>query len=660
MPSSPASPPPDAAIQPVPPPDPAALAEAVLAAVGAFVVVLDRHGRIVRFNDTCERATGWTEAELIGQRFMSVFVPPEQRPGVEAVFEALSAGAFPNRHENDWLRRDGSRITIAWSNTCTVAADGSVDLVIGTGTDVTPQRRAEAAFAAVVQHTPNVAVQVYERDGTIVLWNDASTRMFGWTAAETEGRSARETFLAARGFEDLLESIEAVEQTHAPVGPGVYPVQHREGGEVLAFSTVFGIPGAGDARRYVCMDVDVTATARIERALRVAAGAPPEGPFVALARELASLAGARWAVAASVSVDGSRAEVRALIDGGRPLEAREISLAGSACAEVLAAGACRLATGAALRFPDDPLLAPCGAESFSGVRLAGTGGQALGVLAVFHERPLRTAVETTTVMDLFATRLAAELERERADAATRALAEELERRVVERTAALAASRAELESFSYAVSHDLRAPLRAVTGFAQALAEDHGARLPPDGVELLGRIQAAGARMGRLIEDLLTLARLSRRELTLEDVDVSSLARELGAELAAAAPAREVQLEIEPGLRARADAGLLRVALMNLLSNAWKYTVDAPAPRVHLGSRERDGQRWLVVEDNGMGFDPRWAGQAFEPFQRLHASSVLEGSGIGLATVARVVRRHGGLVLAEGEVGRGARFSLYLP
>ncbi|MFM2055450.1 MAG: hypothetical protein RL456_3487, partial [Pseudomonadota bacterium] len=159
-------------------------ADAIVDAIGALVVVLDSEGRIMRFNAACEETTGWAAAEVLGQPFFELFVPQEQRAGVRAVFASLRRGDFPNRHENDWLRRDGSRVTIAWSNTCTVDAAGAVRYVIGTGIDVGRQRRAERSLAQIVERTPNVAVQIYDRDGTIRLWNPASTAIYGWSAAE--------------------------------------------------------------------------------------------------------------------------------------------------------------------------------------------------------------------------------------------------------------------------------------------------------------------------------------------------------------------------------------------------------------------------------------------------------------------------------------------
>jgi PAS domain S-box-containing protein len=230
----------------------------------------------------------------------------------------------------------------------------------------------------------------------------------------------------------------------------------------------------------------------------------------------------------------------------------------------------------------------------------------------------------------------------------------LERRVAERTAELAAANAELEAFCYSVSHDLRAPLRAIDGFSQALLEDCASDLDADGRNYLTRVRAASKRMGELIDDLLALSRVSRGEMRRARVDLSALAERVVSQLRLAHPGRDVDVVIEPGLTAEADPNLVRVALENLLGNAWKYTGKNPRARVEFG-RAAGGEAAYYVRDDGAGFDPAYADKLFQPFQRLHRPDEFEGHGIGLATVQRIVRRHGGRAWADGTVGRGATF-----
>lgn len=247
--------------------------------------------------------------------------------------------------------------------------------------------------------------------------------------------------------------------------------------------------------------------------------------------------------------------------------------------------------------------------------------------------------------------------------AVRHLNEELARRVAdvtERTAQLEAANRELEAFSYSVSHDLRSPLRAIDGFSQALLEDSADRLDGEGRAHLARVREATQRMGHLIDGLLSLSRLTRSEIHLAAVDLSAMAEEIVAGLRRAHPARAVTVRIAAGLRARADAGLLRVALDNLLDNAWKYTARTPHAVIEMDATTAGGRPAFRVRDNGAGFDMQFADKLFGAFQRLHTVDEFPGSGIGLATVQRIVHRHGGRVWAEAAVDRGATFYFTLP
>ena len=216
--------------------------------------------------------------------------------------------------------------------------------------------------------------------------------------------------------------------------------------------------------------------------------------------------------------------------------------------------------------------------------------------------------------------------------------------------------AELEAFSYSVSHDLRAPLRGIDGFSQALLEDYSERLDATGRDYLKRVRAAAQRMGKLIDDMLELSRVGRSALVRERTDLSALARSVAQELREADPARQVTFVISEGLAADADPHLLRIALQNLLGNAWKFTAKTKNPVIELGASGVAGHMTYFVRDNGVGFDMAHAKKLFAPFQRLHSEKEFPGTGIGLATVQRIVHRHGGTVRAEGETGRGATIS----
>ena len=263
-----------------------------------------------------------------------------------------------------------------------------------------------------------------------------------------------------------------------------------------------------------------------------------------------------------------------------------------------------------------------------------------------------TPAELTALVDSFNEMLA---QIERRDSALQEARDELERRVELRTAELAAANKELESFSYSVSHDLRAPLRSIDGFSLALLQDYGDSLDAEARGYFERIRAATRRMGALIEDMLNLARVARAELRRERVNLSAMAHTVLAELQRSDGSRAVECVIEESVEAEGDPRLLRVAMDNLLGNAWKYTSKHASARIEFGQIRKNGSRVFFVRDDGAGFDPAYAGKLFGAFQRLHGSTEFAGTGVGLATVQRIVTRHGGKIWAEAQVEEGATF-----
>jgi signal transduction histidine kinase len=275
----------------------------------------------------------------------------------------------------------------------------------------------------------------------------------------------------------------------------------------------------------------------------------------------------------------------------------------------------------------------------------------IGFDDVHHERLWAQA--EIDALELVASILSGAIQRQRIEHALRQLNTELEQRVQERTA-------ELESFAYSVAHDLRAPLRGIDGYSKLLLDEYAHQLDDEGRQYLDNVRSSAQWMGQLIEDLLRLSRVTRVEMRQSAVDLSRMAEDILKELARLHDGREVETMVQPDMVAWCDAGLLRLALENLLGNAWKFTGRNPHARIEVGSLLQDERTVFFVRDNGVGFDMKYASKLFGPFQRLHAPSEFEGTGIGLATVRRIIQRHNGEVWAEGAVNRGATFYFTLP
>ena len=286
-------------------------------------------------------------------------------------------------------------------------------------------------------------------------------------------------------------------------------------------------------------------------------------------------------------------------------------------------------------------------------------GRLFGKFMLYFDAPHEFSAEETRLALTVAEQVALAVSRQRASDEVLRLNAELEEHVRRRTALLEIANREMEAFCYSVSHDLRAPLRALDGFARILIEECGDILDEAGRNHLGRIIAASERMGRLMDDLLKLSRIGRAGMRLAPVNLSALAGDIIDRLRSQAPERSLDARIAPGLTARADAALMRIALENLLGNAWKYTRHTAQASIEFGAEEINGGTGYYVRDNGAGFDMRYAGKLFSPFQRVHSPTEFEGNGIGLAIVARIAQRHDGRVWAESAPGCGATFRFTL-
>ena len=357
---------------------------------------------------------------------------------------------------------------------------------------------------------------------------------------------------------------------------------------------------------------------------------------------------------------GQHIETIAVCAHGQIVENISYDLHGTPCAEVIGATPCTFRTHVQEKFPGDALLQQMGAESYIGIPLFSSDGDALGLMALLDNQPIPDDLFIIEIIQLFADRAVAEIERVQFESELQIHREHLQDLVAFRTEELNRVVKELESFSYSVSHDLRAPLRAINGFSEALCDDYAEQLDDTAKGYLQRICRGAGRMGELIDDLLILSRVTRHQIHRSRVDLSGLAQDILQQLQEDQPQRQITSNIQTDVVASGDPSLIRIVLENLLGNAWKYTSKNERAEISFFSQAVNGTTAYAVRDNGSGFNMEYVDKVFEVFQRLHREEDFKGTGIGLATVKRIIERHGGSVWAESKVGEGACFYFTLP
>jgi PAS domain S-box-containing protein len=502
---------------------------------------------------------------------------------------------------------------------------------------------AEERLRRQLQYTKSITdslgegVYAVDREGRLTFVNPAAQTMLGWTEAELLGRSSHEVIGLRPGNGTTLSRHEcdllAVVMRDVRLQRGEVAFTRKDGTILPIDYASSPIEIDGEVVGAVVAFNDITERKQAEEALRDA--------HALLEKIFSSLDEALFLVEASTRTIITCNPAVARVFGYSPHEV--------------------LGRNTAFLYPSDERYAAFGDELKDALDAHGVHHAELqmrrkdGSLFI-AEATVSAIVNEAGQRDRVVSVWRDITERKQAEEAIKNLNAELEQRVIERTAQLEATNHELETFSYSVSHDLRAPLRSLDGFSQALLEDYAERLDAEGQDYLQRIRGATKRMAELIDALLALSRVTRAELQRDAVNLSSMARAIAAELQRQEPGRPVEWIIADGLVAKGDARLLRVVLENLLGNAWKFTAKTSVPRIEFGRLSQDdGTEAFFVSDNGAGFDMAYADKLFGAFQRLHRAGEFQGTGIGLATVQRIILRHGGRVWARGSVDEGATF-----
>ena len=597
--------------------------------IGICVGTLE--GQIIEVNAAFADLLGYSRADILGGKVRwGDLTSSEWRLDDEQAREDLRATGVASLREKEYTRQDGTRVPVLVGS-ATVPGTASEE-VIAFALDLRGSPRLEAAiehlrearaseatFRGFLEAAPDAVVTV-DQQGRIVLVNSQSERLFGYSRDELLGQAIE--LLIPEGLREKHAARREhyfTEPRAREMGSGLPLHGRRKNGTEFPVEISLGPIETTAGRVFAAAIRDITERQRAdEQRFRLAALVAGSDDAI-IGKTLAGVI-TSWNAGAERLFGYSEPEIIGesilrLVPPERADEEHEILR--------------RLASGSV--------------ERFDTVRLHKDG------------HPVHLSVTSSPIRDssgslIGVAKVARDIsERRRAE---QALANA-------KDTAESASR-ELEAFSYSVAHDLRAPLRGVSGFSQVLLDQYQDKLDAAGHDALREIMLNARKMGELIDALLSLARLTRSQLRRELVDLSAVAREVGARLAAAEPGRAVALSVEPGLGADVDPVLTRALFDNLFGNAWKFSGKTPAPCVVFGATQRDGVRTFYVRDNGAGFDMAFANKLFGPFQRLHAEEEFPGTGIGLATVQRIVHRHGGKVWAEGKVDEGATFYFTLP
>lgn len=512
-------------------------------------------------------------------------------------------------------------------------------------------------FARIFRLNPSPMVAQSATTGMILDVNTAFERVYGWRREQVVGHTDHFLWVDPLDRERLVHQLFSDRRIE-----GFHCLGKRSDGSTFEVKVASVLGEDPDDTLIISTVTDVSAELRHRQQLtdvaRGVAAATGAAFFHALTEQLGRVVQADSVVVCERQADGAMQTLAVWRDGQHAPDFR-FDIADTPCADTMDHDSLMVHAQAVTRtYPRARGLVAGHYEAYAGQALRDGDRQPVGVLFVLWKQPAALTDDVRALLSIFVSRAEAELQRLQRDRDIERLQATLEQRVRDRTAELERLNAELDAFAYSVSHDLKAPLRSIDGFTQLLIEQAAERLQPDDRDLLDRVVGSTQRMGAIINDLLALARVSQGMLERHPVDLSELATHVATEERRKYGERQVQIEIEPGLQARCDARLVRVALENLIGNALKYTRNRSDALIRIGRLPADAaadRTRFYIRDNGAGFDMAHAGLLFKPFQRLHRPSEFEGTGIGLATVRRVVERHGGHIEGQGVRGEGAEF-----
>jgi PAS domain S-box-containing protein len=590
------------------------------------IFVRNLKNEVVYWNAGAETLYGWKQEEALGKAAHALLQTVFPAPREEIDARVLELGGWEG--ELIHRRRDGTPLVVSSRWALRKSADGTPQVILESNRDVTERQKEELKFRNLLEAAPD-AIVIVNRAGKIQLINTQTEKLFGYNRTEIIGKDV-EIMIPDRFQQSHQERRDIYIHTPRPrpMGEGKQLFGRRKDGTEFPVEISLSPIETSDETLISASIRDVTERKRNEEKLREIE--IRFGLFISGLRDYAML---------MLDKDGT------IISWNAGAE----RINGYCSDEILSQHFSKLYTPEDLAHGKPALELKIATErgryEEEGWRLRKDGSRfwASVVITAVHDEQGQLRGFGKVTKDVTARKIIEEKLETQNKEVSRA-----NERLVE-------ANQELESFSYSVSHDLRAPLRAIDGFSHALLEDCLDKLDDQDKHHLGRIRAATQQMGMLIDDLLNLSRITRAQMQIQDVDLSGMVHSLIAEMQKADPERRVDLQVEEGLRAAADRGLMKIALVNLLSNAWKFTSKRACGSIEFGNIKVRGATAFFVRDNGAGFDPAYAGRLFGAFQRLHSTFEFPGTGVGLATVQRIVRRHGGHIWSESAVDQGATF-----
>jgi PAS domain S-box-containing protein len=506
----------------------------------------------------------------------------------------------------------------------------------------------EESYRAIIAQA-RAGIFVASATGRLLEVNREGRKMLARSRAELRNLSMADLSEGTLENAPPLGTLNIEEATH-----GVHRLRRRDGSTVLAdISTQVLSDG-----RLLYIACDVTELLRVNAAIRwLAESGPPDDSarfFANCAQSLAETFGVGHAFIGAISPQRDSVQALAQWSSG-DADPSEYQLNAAPCSLFQSTRRSIHLLNASVQFSEHAPFLGLGINGYLGAAVVSPAQEIIGVVEVWDERPFIAGAESHQMLEMFAHRIGAEIERSASQRALLQLTASLEERIATRTSELARANEELEAFSYSASHDLRTPVRAIDAHARLLDEQLGEHVDASTRKHLDRIAQAVHRMRELIDGLLTLSRLSHQPLQFEAVDLSTLAQQAFELLQERDHARSVEFACEPRVVAHADRTAISIVLSNLIENAWKYSSRTTAARIQFGQERVGEETTLYVRDNGVGFDMKHAKHLFEPFRRLHNYSDFPGTGIGLATVQRIIKRHNGRIWAHSERGQGAAF-----